>query len=132
MIYFKIDSAKKLALSSGASFAGEKGTVASVALPTLIEGETVADYDSGALYVKYGSDYAELAFDALTGDQEVAIPDAALATAGTITLWAEFSGDSGDVVIKTNLLSYVVGAGETYVAPEETQTEGGNGGGGEG
>ena len=72
---------------------------------------------------------AMMAFDSLTGDQEVDIPDAALAEAGSITFWAELSGDPGDIIVKTSLLPYVVGAGETYVAPEAA--EGGSGGGGE-
>ena len=118
MINLIIGADKKLALSSGASFAGEKGTVASVALPGTIAGDALSGFDGGALYIKYGDAYAELEFDSLSGTQEVDIPDAALAEAGTITLWAELTGGSGDIVVKTSLMPYVVGAGETYVAPE--------------
>ena len=134
MIQFGISMDKRFYVSSGNSYAGEKGTTATVDLPDMLGGVALSAFDAGAVYAKYGTsgseEYAEIELAALTGVQSIDIPDAVLAVAGTVIFWAEFTADSGNVVQKTALLPYIVGASETYSAPEQAPAEN-NGGGGE-
>lgn len=118
MIQLGISAEKKLFLQGGSAFAGDKGTTATISLPTYFGGVAIGEFDEGNIYIKYGSDYAEIALEGLTGNQDIDIPDEALAESGFITIWGEFTADSGAVVQKTSLLQFAVGASETYVAPQ--------------
>lgn len=121
MIQLGIDESRRLYLMAGKAFAGDKGTTATVALPTMFGGLALSGFDTGYIYIKYGDTYEAIELAALSGTVEIEPADAVFAEAGTVKIWAEFSDTGGDLLQKSSVLSYIIETSETYTAPEASQ-----------
>lgn len=112
MINLSVTDNKELVHKTGVLYKGEKGIKIRVELPAYIDGVDLGTLDSGHVYVEYGASgsevYEDVELTGLVGVQTEDIPDEIIASAGTISLWAEFADAENTVLLKTNVISLSV------------------------
>ena len=127
MLVFSLSENKVLSLASGTVFPGEVGVTGVVGIPARLDGESLDGYEGNA-YVMYGTsgseEYGEIALDGVSGNQVFAIPTEAVAAAGTVTVWFEFTKTESDVLTS----SLITGECEVVIPTHAVYSSGGGDG----
>jgi hypothetical protein len=123
MLVFNLSENKVLTLASGTVFPGEVGVAGVVDIPAQLDGESLDGYEGNA-YIMYGTsgseEYAEIALEGVGGVQGFAIPSEAVAAAGTVTFWFEFTKTESDVLTS----SLITGECEVVIPTHAVYSEG--------